>query len=169
MAITGVGSGGDVCIDVAKQQIMRRDGSIIEKHEVLTLDGASGVVYQGALKLITAVYDEDYMTVMAWANENKRLLVYADAETFEGVKKAFELGAEGIGLMRTEQMFLSDFDRLNAMRAMILADTKEERMIQLASLLDFQREDFLDVFRHCRGKVLKFMISSVNSFSLTVT
>jgi pyruvate,orthophosphate dikinase len=80
--------------------------------------------------------------------------VFANAETLDDVHKAAELGAEGIGLCRTEHMFFSHPDRINAMRAMILADSCEEREKQLNTLLPYQQNDFLEIFKSFSDKII---------------
>lgn len=135
-------------------EIVCRDGSVLRKGDVLSLDGSAGVAYMGAVKLVPAAEDKDYQTVIEWADKYKRMNVFANAETAEDACKAAQQGAEGIGLMRTEHMFFSDPGRINSMRAMILAGSCEERQKQLDAMLPLQQKDFLDVFKRFPNKVM---------------
>jgi pyruvate,orthophosphate dikinase len=116
----------------------------------ISMDGASGRVILGQAPLIPATIDENVGTVLGWADGVRRLGVRTNADTPEDAKKAREFGAEGIGLCRTEHMFMQE-ERLPHVRSMIMAETTEERQQQLAKLLPFQREDFDGIFRAMAG------------------
>ena len=114
------------------------------------MDGASGKVMVGKVPLTEASIDVNVDTVLGWADEVRKLGVRTNADTPEDASKAREFGAEGIGLCRTEHMFMQE-ERLPHVQSMIMADTLEEREKHLAKLLPFQREDFDGIFRAMVG------------------
>jgi pyruvate, orthophosphate dikinase len=122
----------------------------LKEGDVLSLDGGTGSVYRGALPLKPAQLSGDYNELMGWADARRTLKVRTNGDTPKDARTARNYGAEGIGLCRTEHMFFGD-DRINAMREVIVASTKEERLRGLAKLLPFQREDFEGIFREMRG------------------
>jgi pyruvate,orthophosphate dikinase len=146
-AITGC---GDISIDYAAGIATTVDGVVIKRGDVITLDGTSGEVMLGDIPKTEASSSDDFKTLLSWADKYRRLRVRANAETPEDAAKARELGAEGIGLCRTEHMFF-DADRIDVMRAMILAETREERQTYLDQLLVFQHEDMLALFKVMDG------------------
>src|SRR5450759_1198889 len=120
------------------------------KNDTVTLNGSTGEVFAGALPLVPVALNEDFETVGKWADEVRTLGVRANAENFEDASKARELGAEGIGLARTEHMFMVA-DRLPAVREMILAENEEERVAALAKILPMQQADFEEIFTAMKG------------------
>jgi pyruvate,orthophosphate dikinase len=118
--------------------------------EVITIDGGTGRVIVGAVPLVPPAIDENFGTVLAWADELRRLGVRANADTPEDAAKAREFGAEGIGLCRTEHMFMAE-DRLPTVRDMILARDEEERRNVLDKLLPLQQGDFEGIFEAMAG------------------
>jgi pyruvate,orthophosphate dikinase len=116
----------------------------------LTLDGASGKVIKGQAALVEASVGGDVNTILAWADETRRLGVRTNADSPADARKAREFGAEGIGLCRTEHMFMEE-ERLPHVRAMIMSADVEERKVHLAKLLPFQRSDFDGMFRAMEG------------------
>ena len=123
---------------------------VIAEGEVITLDGTEGLVYGEGLELIPPQINEDFSRVVEWADEVRRLGVRANADNFEDASKARELGAEGIGLCRTEHMFMAQ-DRLPAVRKMILAEGPEQRAAALAEILPMQQVDFEGIFTAMKG------------------
>jgi len=117
---------------------------------LITLDGNTGDVMLGDVPKVEAAGSEDFQTLLAWADRHRRLKVRANAETLEDAAKARELGAEGIGLCRTEHMFFQT-ERIDAMRRMILADETAEREAVLKELEAFQFDDMLGLFRVMDG------------------
>jgi pyruvate,orthophosphate dikinase len=136
-------------IDTEARQVTAGD-VVIRGGDWLTMDGASGKIILGQVQLIEASIDENVNTVLSWADTVRRLGVRTNADTPEDAQKAREFGAEGIGLCRTEHMFMQE-DRLPHVRAMIMSETLEERQKHLAKLLPFQREDFQGIFRAMEG------------------
>ncbi len=125
------------------------------KHElragdVITIDGGSGSVIIGAVPLVPPAIDENFGTILGWADDFRRLRVRANADTPADAAKAREFGAEGIGLCRTEHMFMAE-DRLPIVREMILAADDEERRGALGRLLPMQQADFEGIFEAMAG------------------
>ncbi len=123
---------------------------IIKRGDIITLNGSTGEVYSGYVAMARTELNKDFITIMNFANEFKRLKVRANADTPEDAKTARNYGAEGIGLCRTEHMFFKG-DRIKAVREMILANTKEEREKALKKLLPMQKEDFLAIYNEMKG------------------
>jgi pyruvate,orthophosphate dikinase len=117
--------------------------------EIITIDGTEGNVIEGEVKLIEPELTEEAKLLLSWADEIRRLKVRANADTPPDVIKAKELGAEGVGLCRTEHMFFGD--RLPIMQEMILAKTKEERKSALEKLQPLQKQDFIEIFKAMEG------------------
>ncbi|NNF15291.1 MAG: pyruvate, phosphate dikinase [Gammaproteobacteria bacterium] len=118
---------------------------VLHEGDVITLDGASGMVYEGAIATIEAQFSDDLQTLLGWADATADLKVMANADTPAAARKALEYGAMGIGLCRTERMFNAS-DRLPVVIDMILADTADERQAALDRLLPIQQADFIDLF-----------------------
>ncbi|MES2627040.1 MAG: pyruvate, phosphate dikinase [Pseudomonadota bacterium] len=146
-AITGC---SDLSIDYDKGEAHTKSGVVIKRGDVITLDGAAGEVMLGDIPKIEASTSDDFQTLLNWADQNRKLQVRANADTPEDAKKAREMGAEGIGLCRTEHMFF-DSTRIDHMRAMILSETKDERMKWLKILETYQHEDMLAIFTEMDG------------------
>jgi len=126
-------------------------GSIVIKEgDKLSIDGSTGRVIQGDLVLKDPELSAEYVTLLAWADEIKRLGVRANADTPEDAQKARAFGAQGIGLTRTEHMFMAQ-DRLPYVQQMILAETLEQRQEALTHLLPMQEEDFYGILKAMEG------------------
>ncbi len=130
---------------------MRVGEKIVREGEVITLDGSSGDVYLGEMPLVKPTLPDAYWTIMAWADKIRTLKVRANADTPYDAAKAVELGAEGIGLCRTEHMFFDTEERRLAIQEMIVADTVEARIAALAKLEPFQRADFEGIYKAMDG------------------
>ena len=122
----------------------------LKKGDIITIDGGSGHVYEGAVPTVSAALSGEFGELMVWADAERTMRVRANADTPLDARTARAFGAEGIGLCRTEHMFF-DEERILAMREMILADDARGRATALAKLLPFQREDFVGIFREMRG------------------
>ena len=118
--------------------------------DVITIDGGSGSVIVGSVPLVPPSIDENFETVLGWADDLRRMRVRANADTPEDAAKAREFGAEGIGLCRTEHMFMGE-DRLPVVREMILAREEDERRAALEKLLPMQQSDFEGIFEAMAG------------------
>jgi pyruvate,orthophosphate dikinase len=135
-----------------------KSGKTLKEGDWITLDGSEGIVYEGQMPLVTPELPKAYYTIMKWADGIRRLKVRTNADTPQDARKAIELGAEGIGLTRTEHMFFTDFEhpeksheRQLAIQEMILANDREARVKALDKLLPFQRRDFLGLFQAMGG------------------
>ena len=126
------------------------DGIVLGKGDVITIDGTTGVVTADQVPLVDAGVSQYFEEVLGWADEFRALGVRANADTPEDARTARQLGAEGIGLCRTEHMFMAA-DRQPKMRAMIMADTRQERQDALAALLPLQQQDFEGIFQVMAG------------------
>jgi len=140
-----VSGAGNIRIDMDAQEFSVA-GRIIKKGEIVTVDGASGQVFMGAVDMVQPELSGDFAKVMDWADEARTLGIRTNAETPLDVQTAKDFGAEGIGLCRTEHMFF-EADRLAHFREMILATDKKGREDALAKILPVQREDFAAIFR----------------------
>jgi len=136
-------------IDLEKEQFVVGD-VVVKKDDIITIDGSTGEVILGEVPMIPPTLSDELKELLSWADEIRKIGVRANADTPEDAKKAFEYGAEGIGLARTEHMFLGN--RLPLVQEMILAETEEDRRKALDKLLPVQREDFIGLFRAMQGK-----------------
>ena len=136
-------------IDLDKRTIAI-GGEKLSEGDVLTIDGGSGKVIVGPVDLVPPQINEDFETILGWADELRRLKVRANADTPEDAAKAREFGAQGIGLCRTEHMFMAE-NRLPVMREMIMASGEDERRAALDKLLPHQQADFEGIFEAMRG------------------
>ena len=136
----------DLKIDLANETITCSDGTVFHKDDVISLDGGTGEVMEGAIELVEAGIDSDFETFFKWVNEIKTLKVEANADTPKDIENAIKFGAEGVGLCRTEHMFM-DPDRLPWVQKMIIAGTTEARKEALAKLLPMQYSDFYAMFK----------------------
>ncbi|MBT4769499.1 MAG: pyruvate, phosphate dikinase [Rhodospirillaceae bacterium] len=139
----------DLRVDYENKTLRVMD-NVVKEGETITLNGSTGEVFLGEVKTIESELSDKFTTIMAWADEIRRLGVRANAETREEVETALKYGAEGIGLARTEHMFF-DPDRVLAMREMIMANDREGRERALARLLPIQRRDFVELFSMMAG------------------
>ncbi len=125
-------------------------GTVIGDGQQIAIDGTKGCVTTVDVPLVDAQVDDNFQTVLGWADEIRRLGVRANADTPEDARRARELGAAGIGLCRTEHMFMAE-DRQPKMRAMIMADTTQARRRALSELLPLQQRDFEGLFQAMSG------------------
>ncbi len=144
-----VAGAGGISVDYGAQTLAA-GGVVVRAGEILTLDGATGEVFAGAVKMIEPQLSGEFGTLMAWADAARRLKVRANAETPLDADTARKFGAEGIGLCRTEHMFF-DPARIGAVRQMIMANDERGRRAALEKLLPFQREDFVALFKIMAG------------------
>ena len=144
-----VAGAGELEIDLEAKTVKAGEHTLGEG-DLIAIDGTKGVVTTDDVPLVEAQVDENFQTVLGWADELRRLGVRTNADTPEDAKRAREFGAEGIGLCRTEHMFMAA-DRQPKMRAVIVADSDEERKEALADLLPLQQEDFEGLFEEMQG------------------
>ncbi len=132
-------------IDFAAKQFSV-NGITVNEGDIITVDGSTGNVMLGEVAMIEPTLSDEFQTLLSWADEIKKLGVRANADTPEDALKAREFGAEGIGLVRTEHMFMA-MDRLPSVQEMILADDLSARQAALAKLLPYQRDDFYGILK----------------------
>ena len=141
-------------------------GKTYKEGDVISFDGSTGNIYDGALPVQEgAVEDDDFAAIMEWADEIRTMQVRTNADTPADAKKARELGAQGIGLCRTEHMFFSG-NRIDAFREMIVSDTKEEREAALDKILPLQQGDFEQLFEAMEGDpvTIRFLDPPLHEF-----
>lgn len=133
--------------------------------DMLSFDGSTGKVYAGAIATEPAKISGEFATIMEWADKYRKLSVRTNADNPKDAKTAFDFGAEGVGLCRTEHMFF-DADRIMAMREMIVAETVEERKKALAKLLPMQKKDFKGIYLAMQGKpvTIRFLDPPLHEF-----
>ena len=140
---------GEINMDEANKQFTLA-GKTYHEGDWLSLDGSTGSIYDGAMPTVDASVGGDFGRIMAWADKFRRLQVRTNADTPHDAAKARELGAQGIGLCRTEHMFFEG-DRIAAIREMICSDTMEQREKALAKLLPMQQGDFEGIYEAMEG------------------
>ena len=141
------------------------DGKTFVEGDVISIDGSTGNIYGEAIPTVDATITGEFGRIMAWADKYRKLKVRTNADTPRDAKKARELGAEGIGLCRTEHMFF-DGDRIDAIREMICSDTVEEREAALAKILPLQQGDFEKLYEALEGYpvVIRFLDPPLHEF-----
>jgi pyruvate,orthophosphate dikinase len=142
-------TGAEIAVDTRLGEL-QINGRAFREGDLIAIDGTEGTVIEHGAKLIGASPDERFSRLLGWADELRRLGVRANADTPEDAARARELGAQGIGLCRTEHMFMAE-DRQPAMRAMIMAADEEGRRAALDELLPLQEADFRGIFEAMRG------------------
>ena len=140
-------------------------GKVFKEGDWLSIDGSTGYIYDGVIPTVDATIAGEFGRIMNWADKFRKLHVRTNADTPRDAKKARELGAEGIGLCRTEHMFF-EADRIAAFREMICADTVEERELALNKILPFQQDDFEQLFEALEGKpvTIRFLDPPLHEF-----
>ena len=141
---------GDIKVDYTGETFTARNGVVVKKGDIVTLDGSSGEVMLGAIPTVPPQLTGDFGTLMGWVDNVRTMKVRTNADTPHDSKVAREFGAEGIGLCRTEHMFF-DAERIAAVREMILSDELEGREKALAKILPMQKGDFIGIFREMKG------------------
>lgn len=133
-------------ISVDEQNLkMTVQGQTYKEGDFISINGSTGVVYEGRIDTVTPELKGDFQTIMKWADQIRRMKIRANADNPRDAKQALDFGAEGIGLCRTEHMFFEE-ERIPAIRQMILAETEEERRTALAKLLPYQKGDFKGIY-----------------------
>ncbi len=140
---------GDITMDEENKQFTL-GGKTFHEGDYISIDGTTGNIYDGIIKTVDATIAGEFERVMNWADKFRKLKVKTNADTPKDAKKARELGAEGIGLCRTEHMFFEE-DRIAAFREMICADTVEEREKALDKILPYQQNDFEELYEALEG------------------
>ena len=140
---------GDIIMNEAKKEFTLA-GKTYHEGDIISIDGTTGNIYDGAIPTVDATIAGEFGRVMEWADKYRKLGVRTNADTPKDTKKAIELGAEGIGLCRTEHMFF-DEERIFNLRRMILSETVEDREKYLALLIPYQKNDFKAMYKELKG------------------
>ena len=155
---------GDIIMDEENKKFTLA-GKEYHEGDVISFDGSTGCIYDGAIPTVEATIAGEFGRIMAWADKYRTLKVRTNADTPADAKKARELGAEGIGLCRTEHMFFEG-DRIDAFREMICADTVEEREAALEKILPYQQGDFEQLYEAMEGEAvtIRFLDPPLHEF-----
>ena len=155
---------GDINMDEENKQFTLA-GKTYHEGDYISIDGSTGNIYDGIIPTVDAAIAGEFGTIMSWADEFRTLKVRTNADTPADAKKARELGAEGIGLCRTEHMFF-EADRIAAFREMICADTVEEREKALEKILPYQQSDFEKLYEALEGNpvTIRFLDPPLHEF-----
>ena len=163
---------GECCVSGCQEIAMDEEhkkfvlgGKTFKEGDWLSIDGSTGYIYDGVIPTVDATIAGEFGRIMTWADKFRKLQVRTNADTPRDARKARELGAEGIGLCRTEHMFF-EADRIAAFREMICADTVEERELALAKILPYQQDDFEQLFEALEGKpvTIRFLDPPLHEF-----
>lgn len=159
-AVVARGMGKSCIVGCAELRIRYKEGTVeverdsgnllLKEGDEITLDSNTGEVFEGKIPTVSSQLNSDFEQLMEWADEFRKLRIRANADTPHDARTARSFGAEGIGLCRTEHMFF-EADRIEAVRAMILSSTPEDREAALDSILPMQKGDFIELFREMRG------------------
>jgi len=155
---------GDIIMDEENKKFTLA-GKEYHEGDVISFDGSTGCIYDGAIPTVEATIAGEFGRIMAWADKYRKLKVRTNADTPADAKKARELGAEGIGLCRTEHMFFEG-NRIDAFREMICADTLEEREAALEKILPYQQGDFEQLYEAMEGEAvtIRFLDPPLHEF-----
>ena len=155
---------GEIKMDEANKKF-ELAGKVYNEGDYISIDGSTGNIYDGIIPTVDAEIAGEFGRIMAWADEFRTLKVRTNADTPADAKKARELGAEGIGLCRTEHMFF-EADRIAAFREMICADTVEEREAALEKILPYQQGDFEALYEALEGNpvTIRFLDPPLHEF-----
>ena len=155
---------GDIIMDEANKQFTLA-GKTFKEGDYISIDGSTGNIYEGAIATTDAKIAGEFGRIMSWADKYRKLKVRTNADTPADAKKARELGAEGIGLCRTEHMFFEE-DRIAAFREMICSDTVEEREAALEKILPYQQGDFKALYEALEGNpvTIRFLDPPLHEF-----
>ncbi len=157
------------CSDITKfdedNKTFEIKGVVYHEGDIISIDGSTGNIYAGAVPTVDATISGDFGRIMAWADKYRKLGVRTNADTPRDAAKARELGAEGIGLCRTEHMFF-DPDRIGAFREMICADSAKEREVALEKILPMQQSDFEKIYEAMEGNpvTIRFLDPPLHEF-----
>ena len=156
------------CTEIAMDEENKKfvlGGKTFKEGDWLSIDGSTGNIYDGVITTVDAKIEGEFDRIMTWADKYRVLHVRTNADTPRDARKARELGAEGIGLCRTEHMFFEP-DRIAAFREMICADTEEERRIALSKILPYQQSDFEELYEALEGKpvTIRFLDPPLHEF-----
>ena len=154
----------EIQMDEARK-VFTMNGKDYHEGDIISIDGSTGCVYDGAIRTVDAQIVGEFERIMAWADKYRTMKVRTNADTPADARKAVKLGAEGIGLCRTEHMFF-ETDRIEAFREMIVSETQEEREVALAKILPVQEADFEKLFEALQGNpvTIRFLDPPLHEF-----
>ncbi len=141
---------GDLIINENENYIITPDGEKFKEGDYISLDGSTGIVYGEEIETVDATMSGDFAKFMGWADAFRKLEVRANADNAKDAKQAYDFGAQGIGLCRTEHMFFES-DRISAIREMIVSKTSEQRAKALEKILPMQMGDFEELYKTMKG------------------
>jgi len=155
---------GDITMDEANKTFTL-GGKEFHEGDFISIDGSTGNIYDGIIDTVDAKIAGEFGRIMGWADKYRRLKVRTNADTPEDARRARELGAEGIGLCRTEHMFF-DEERISAFREMIISETSEEREAALSKILPYQQNDFEQLYEALEGNpvTIRFLDPPLHEF-----
>ena len=155
---------GDITMDEANKTFTL-GGKEFHEGDFISIDGSTGNIYDGIIDTVDAKIAGEFGRIMGWADKYRRLKVRTNADTPEDARRARELGAEGIGLCRTEHMFFEE-ERISAFREMIISETSEEREAALSKILPYQQNDFEQLYEALEGNpvTIRFLDPPLHEF-----
>ena len=155
---------GDITIDETKK-VFELGGQTFHEGDFISLDGTTGKIYKGEIQTVEATVSGNFRRIMEWADSFRTLQVRTNADTPADARNAVKLGAEGIGLCRTEHMFFAP-DRIPKIRQMILSTSEEDRIEALKALIPFQKEDFKGIYKEMEGRpvTIRFLDPPLHEF-----
>jgi pyruvate,orthophosphate dikinase len=148
-----------------EEKVLSVNGKKYGPDDIISIDGSTGNIYAGTIPTVNAEISGHFKTIMEWANATRTLKVRANADNPKDARTAYEFGAQGIGLCRTEHMFFEE-TRIQSVREMIIADTEEARRKALEKLLPMQREDFIGIYKEMKGNpvTIRFLDPPLHEF-----
>lgn len=148
-----------------EEKVLSVNGKKYGPDDMISIDGSTGNIYAGTIPTVNAEISGHFKTIMEWANATRTLKVRANADNPKDARTAYEFGAQGIGLCRTEHMFFEE-TRIQSVREMIIADTEEARRKALEKLLPMQREDFIGIYKEMKGNpvTIRFLDPPLHEF-----
>ena len=142
---------GDITVN-EEEHVFTVNGKTFHEGDIISVDGSTGLVYEGEITTVPATISGNFATFMQWADERRTLSIRTNADTPEDARKAVEFGAEGVGLVRTEHMFLNSAERIKAIRMLCVATNDEQRQNALNIVEPYQQEDFEGIFEALGGR-----------------
>ena len=142
---------GDITVN-EEEHVFTVNGKTFHEGDIISVDGSTGLVYEGEITTVPATISGNFATFMQWADERRTLSIRTNADTPEDARKAVEFGAEGLGLVRTEHMFFNSAERIKAIRMLCVATNDEQRQNALNIVEPYQQEDFEGIFEALGGR-----------------
>ena len=142
---------GDISVN-EEEKTFTVGGKTFHEGDIISVDGSTGLVYEGEIKTVPATISGNFAKFMSWADERRTMSIRTNADTPEDAKKAVEFGAEGVGLVRTEHMFFNSSERIKAIRMLCVATNDEQRQKALDTVEPYQQEDFEGIFEALGGR-----------------